>query len=155
MNTNWPRWIYASVANHFDTSLTDYAVYVEGQHRDASSAPVLLEVRMDGPRFNETTKGIWEVYCELNILVQVTLDTVDAYKIHRVVGDVVALITDIELYKYGAGTLDNQTKFGCLQLLQDSKKRHVIEVNHFGRIEPNTELMQATVEAHYTTILEE
>jgi hypothetical protein len=40
-----------------------------------------------------------------------------------------------------------------LKLVADARGKERIQVSHFGKIEPNTPLLQATVEGHYEMFL--
>ena len=150
MNENWPRWLFASITKFFDTNKSTLSMYFEGLERNSfQDLPNFVEVRIDGPYFTEVSKGNWKTYVEVNALVQSHISETDFHKIHKDVGKVVTIFDNsIPLYKYG----DDSSLFGCLDLLQSRSER--IQVSHFGQIDPDKRLMQATVEGHYQTYLE-
>lgn len=153
INKNWPRWIFASVSKHFDDRRQGLPMFIEGQHRDTRSLKDFIELRMDGPQFTEVSHNYWRLYFEVNILVQSTMDEHSYHRIHTNVGIVAAAFSDIGLMRYGTGPSDDQEQWGCAGLLQDTRKRQHLDIFHFGQIDKQTKLMQATVEGHYETFL--
>ena len=151
INKNWPRWLFASVSKHFSDRRSGLIMYIEGQHRDTRSLKDFIELRMDGPQFTEISHNYWKVYVEINMLVQSAMDNNNYHRIHTNVGIVAAAFSDIVLYKYGNGPDDDQSQWGCLSLIQDSDKRQRLDIFHFGQIDRQTKLLQATVEGHYDT----
>ena len=129
-------------------------MFVEGAHRETESLTEFIEFRMDGPYFTETSKDYWHVYFEINIMLQTLLSETDLHAIHRLAGEVSAAFTEIPIYKYGEGVDDDDSFIACAKLKQDKRKRERIQVNHFGQIEPETKLIQATVEGHYELYLD-
>ena len=149
MDENWPRWIFASVSKHFDDNKQGIPMYIEGQHRNTKDIKDFFELRMDGPQFTEISKNSWDIYVEINCLVQSAMDDTNYHRIHQNVGIVAAAFTNIRIFKYGDGPGDDESLIGCLKLIQDKRKRHRLDIFHFGQIEVSTELVQATVEGHY------
>jgi len=76
-NVNWDRWIKSSVAKHFnDESLigineNQTVLFIEGFERNTDGKKDWIEFRLDGPYYEETTKGHWKIEIEVNILVVV------------------------------------------------------------------------------------
>jgi hypothetical protein len=154
MNENWPRWIFASVSNHFNSNLGDLVIFYEGLKRSAEFEETdLVEFRMDGPYFLQLNKDTWSVKIEVNILVQSTIDDADFHKIHKHIGIVVSAFVPITIYKYGNSLDDDDSIIGCFQLIQNIRNRELLTVSHFGQIDPEKQLLQATVEGHYETQL--
>lgn len=153
LNKNWPRWVFASISKHFDDRRQGLPLFIEGQSRDTLSLKDFIELRMDGPQFTEVSRNYWRIYCEVNMLVQSTMDDNNYHRIHTNVGIVAAAFTGIELFKYGTSPSDNQERWGCLSLLQDTSKRQHLDIFHFGQIDKQTQIMQASVEGHYETYL--
>lgn len=151
INRNWPRWVYASVVSHFDNGKDSTTpLYVTGEHEDIRDDSDLLELRMDGPAFTELSKDYWRVYVEVNILAQAVISDSDAYIMHRLAGQVAALMDEgITVYKYGAGGGDDSSELGCLKTVSDARGRERIQISHFGQIEPATNILQATIEGHF------
>jgi hypothetical protein len=154
MNTNWPRWLVSSIVTHFDQSLS-YKTFVEAEPRTTWEDKDFIEIRVDGPIFNQLDSSIWRAVLEVNILVQAAIDFQNLHKIHTMVGEVaVAFTTGIQLYKYGGGPQDSQAHFGCLSLLQNLQNREKLVISHFGQIAPDRLLQHATVEGHFEVHLE-
>lgn len=160
MNENWPRWIFASVTSHFQSSLSSDGVdnkniFVEGQPRAVDRDSEFYEIRVDGPFFTEVSHNCFRVDAETNVLVQTTMDDRN-YHVHQTaIGLVVKAFTDITVYKYGTGPSDDQSVLGCLLLDQNVKRRQNVKVHQLGQIDPNTKLEQASIEASYTMQLTE
>lgn len=147
INPNWGRWLFASFSKHFSDGLSNDAfVYVEGQLRETNSQTSYYEVRVDGPYITEIARNRYELYSEVNILCSAN-HVVDnnAHRIHDMTGLAASLFTNVMAYQYG----DDNAYFGCLELVQNKKKRERIQISHFGQIDPNVPLIQATVEGHY------
>jgi len=152
MNANWPRWIFASVSKHLNAAVTTaFPMYIEGQNRNTRDLQNFFEFRMDGPTFKSLTKGSYEAYIEVNLLVQAVLNDKDYHKIHNYVGLCATYLDGtlpIFIYKLGDGVSDDQSFIGCLDLLSGSGGERLV-VAHFGIVDPKTRLVQASVEAHY------
>jgi len=153
INKNWPRWVFASISKHFDGKRQGLPLFIEGQHRDTRSLKDFIELRMDGPQFTEISRKYWRLYFEINILVQSTIDDNNYHRIHQNVGIVAAAFSDIVLFKYGDGPDDDQELWACAHLMQDTRKRQHLDIFHFGQIDKQCKLLQATVEGHYETFV--
>jgi len=153
INKNWPRWVFASVSKHFDDRRQGLPLFIEGQHRDTRSLKDFIELRMDGPQFTEINRNYYRLYFEVNILVQSTMDETSYHRIHQNVGIVAAAFSTIGLLAYGNGPDDNHEQWACAQLIQDTRKRQHLDIFHFGQIDKQLKLIQATVEGHYETYL--
>ncbi len=153
-NQNWSRWSFASISKHFDDNRQGLKLFIEVTHRDTRKDEEYLEFRMDGPTLREVSKGCWKLRIEVNILVTATIDENDFHRIHRNAGIAQAAFAQgISVFKYGDGVDDDDSFLGCYKLLQNSSTRDFIELNHFGQIDANVPLMQATVEGHYLMTL--
>jgi hypothetical protein len=146
---HWPRWITASINKHFDARKQSLPLFIEGKHRETRSEKDFLELRRDGPYLTELSKGLWRVYVEVNILIQSAMDDTNMYRIDKNVGITVVACTDIPVYKYGDESYDDGSLLGCLNVVADNRGKERIQVNHFGKINTSTPLIQATVEVHY------
>jgi len=152
MNANWPRWIFASISKHLKAlEPSDFKLYIEGQTRNTRDLQNFFEFRMDGPKYQPMSKGHYEAYIEVNLLVQSVMDDKDYHKIHRYVGLCATYLDGadpIPIYKLGNGIDDDQSFIDCLNLTAgDGGERLVIA--HFGIVDPKVRLEQASVEAHY------
>jgi hypothetical protein len=150
INANWARWIFASVSDHFNTRFPTVELYIEGQHRDTSKLKEYLELRMDGPTWNEASKGYFIGSIDINILVTVTVNEEEYHRPHQLAGEVQATFDkSIDVFKYGCNPQDDQSHLGCLSLKQNRSNRDFVELNQFGIIGTDVPLMQSTVEGHY------
>ena len=158
MNKNWPRWIFASVSDHFKTKMdaVSLPLFIEGQHRDIDkSLQDYVELRVDGPYITEIARDQWQLYIEVNVLINSIMNDTNNHRIHTSAGLVGAAFEDaIPVYKYGSTGEDDDSFLGCLVLQQDKKRRERIQISHFGQVAPNTKLLQATVEGHFIIDLE-
>jgi len=156
VNQNWNRWIFASISQHFvDGVGSELPLYIEAQLRGdmVRTTPDFAELRVDGPYVTEVSKNYWRHYLEVNVLIRTSIGS-NYHQIHTYTGLICSIFTDISLYKYGNTINDDDSIFGCLGLLQDSRGRDRIQVSHYGQIEPDLREVQATVEGHYEVFLE-
>lgn len=144
---NMPRWIFASVTNHFNTQCSAYPVYIEGFTRRTNKEESHIEIRVDGPRIIKYPSQYY-FYGEVNLLIS-CLNSENYHKIHEMAGIVAASFVDISVYKYGDGVYDTGQYVGCYKLIQKNRGHDRVEINHFGIIEPDQSIVQATVEGHY------
>ncbi len=146
MDSNWPRWIWASTTKYFQISInTNIPIYIEGDDRNTNELADYCEFRMDGPIIIETTKGFFDLNLHINILINSLRDEKDTHKIHKAVGLVASKFTTwIDIFKYGDNPqVDDGSLLGCM-LLQGE-----IDIEHFGQIEVAVRAMQATVSGAY------
>lgn len=148
-NSNWSRWIKASTARHFKP--TDIPYFVEGFERTTESQSEWVEFRIDGPYVKEMTRGSWKLNVEINLLISVPGGK-DAYRIERIEGDVTKHFLDcIEVYKLGQDEADDGTLLGCFKMIQTGRDK--IIVTNFGKLKPDVNLYQKSIEAHYQMFL--
>lgn len=152
-NPNWPRWVQASVADHFKTVCIakGYPALVEGideRTTEFYDAPNRIEIRMNGPQIQEWNKGYFEFEVDVNILIFSYMGgkNVNAYD-GTVMAGVMAEAADqkIPVYKYGIGVDDDQSLIGCLSL-QTTGRDQGINVHHFGEIDKENRLRQFGVD---------
>lgn len=154
INSDWDRWIFASISNHFDSKRGSLFMFIEGQIRDTRALKNFFELRIDGPYYTEIAKKNWKIFLEVNCLVQSSIDSSDFHQIRRNTGAVSSFFTEIPVYKYGTGVSDDQTYIGCLRLVNDARGKERVQCSYFGRVEPKTSVQQATVEGHYEMFLD-
>lgn len=153
-NKNWARWTFASVSKHFDDHRQGLELFIEGQHRNTKDLENYLELRMDGPTLREVSKGCWKLRIEINVLITSAFREDEYHRPHQNAGIAQAAFTKIiSAFRFGNGPDDDDSFLGCYQLQQSNTTRDFIELNHFGRIDINTPLVQATVEGHYIMTL--
>lgn len=145
---NIPRWLFASVSKHFDDRKQDEHLFIEGQDRLTNEETDWLELRMDGPFYREVSKGSHQFDIEVNVLVSSAMNEDDYHKIFKLVGVVIAAFTKtIDILKLGDGGSDDQSFLECARIRTEN--REAVIVSHFGQIDSDKRLIQATVEGHY------
>jgi len=153
INTNWSRWIFASICQHFDDNKGTLPLYIEGQYISTPRPNNFMELRIDGPYYTHVNKKDWKVYLEVNVLLQSSINDADFHNQQRYLGLISTIFSCIKLYKYGTGAMDDDSQFGCLFLLQDTQARERLQISNFGRVDVGSKLEQATIEGHYKTNL--
>ena len=154
MNNDITRWLRVSIDKHF-TDLVNLPVFVEGWKRDTRKLKDFYELRVDGPRINQPSKGYYIFYMEVNTLVQSAMDDEDYLRIEADISAVLNGFTDvIKVFKYGDGPNDTGEFIGCLRI-QDAYGRERLLISRLGQLDPATELIQAIVEGHYQINLKE
>jgi hypothetical protein len=148
--TNLKRWISASYRKQLRKLLSGASLFVEGEDRQTSLTPDHYELRIDGPYVKPNgTKGEYCAYIEVNILCNSTRDQANVYKKENLQGVASeALTRDFCIYKTGneeSNEADDGSLVGLMQLIP----HEAIKTSEFGMIDPNTEVYQSVVEAHY------
>ncbi len=148
INVNWPRWIKASVANHFNNNLDNVYMYVEGEERKREEPNNRFELRMDGPDINDPSDNYFVLDLSVNLLIRI-LRSNDNYKLERMKGTGTAAFTgSIDIYKYGTDAdVDDQSLLGCMDRVSN------ILVVDFGLVESPSNVIYATIESTYQLIL--
>lgn len=146
MNSNWPRWFFASISKHYHDTI-DLSSFIEGQHRDTRLQKDFIEIRVDGPVFTESSRDQWLAKLAINIIVQSVMDDESWHRVHTNVGLVAAAFTSIQIYKYGSGPDDDQSLLACMKL--DGSVR----IHHMGQVEPAKKLLMSVVSGNYKTEL--
>jgi len=150
IKSKWQRYIAASINKHFVDNLIlldpTYKIFIEGQHRDDVLDQKIIEIRFDGPYWNEQSHDNWRGLIEINNLVQWKMDDVDNYEIWDTLGDVSRVMSmPIEIFTYDNPPIPI-VSLGCLQRMDNKDD---IMIHYFGQVEPSIQLQQATCEAHY------
>lgn len=150
---NLPRWTFASVSKHFDDRKSTAFLFIEGQDSLTNEQRDWLELRMDGPFIQEVSGNFFFLDIEINVLVSAIMNEDNYHVIHTLVGIAVAAFTNqIELFKLGDNPQDDQSLIGCYLLRSQGREATII--SHFGQIDPDKRLIQASVEGHYRLELE-
>lgn len=134
------KWLFGSGAKHFST-LTP--LVVEGQDAQTDEHNQWFEYRMDGPWDTDRGDDTF-VRVEFNILVNVSQDVQNGYKLQEASGLVASLFTlSIPVYKVGDEAGDDPgVQLGCLRLISP------VRTYQFGRAQ-SANFYQAMVEAQY------
>lgn len=147
INSNWSKWCYRSICKHFDSALTIPIVYT-GQPTQVTDSSNFVELRIDGPYITELSKDYFRLYYEVNILHQYTRSETNIYNRFNTLGNIQAAFTTITVYD------DEDNIVGCMTLDQDLRDRQRVQTNDFGQIDPDVDILQATVEGHYILMME-
>lgn len=131
----------ASVMLHFKDKVSGIKL-LAGQEREKTNTNPRYELRVDGP-YIKKFQGVNEYRFEINSLITVNGSQEDIYLLEQQLQKVLTGFTDhIDLLA------ENGNKMGCLDITFDGR-RDRIEVNKFGRIHKDIEILQASIEAHY------
>jgi len=145
MNENWNRWIYASIAKHFNTTIAvpnSLYMYIAGRSDDTGKHDEFIELRISPIQTTEISKNNYRINVKIDILYSVQLVPEDGFRAQTVAGLIETAITDICVYKYGKKPGDDGSLLGGLQL-----QRQPVESNCFGQISSDTRLIQGAVSA--------
>ena len=150
-NPKWDVWLYRSITKFFADRLTDYPTFIEGQERSTSQEPIRLEIRCDGPFQTKLSRDNYKLWTEVNILV-IVAEQVDRLKIHEISGIVASKFEEcLPIYKYGDPDDDAENTGDLLtvfKLRPRSGSEDVIKT-YYGKLDPKTNIHQATLEGHY------
>jgi len=139
MNINWPIWIKASVAKHFNDYRSGITLFVEGQKRPATEDNERFELRTNGPDVLQTGPLDYTLNTVINILITSVSNETNIYRMDALKGIILRAYTvNIPVYKYD----DDDTLLGCLQLKSD------ITIRDLGL--RDTTLRQVAISAFYS-----
>jgi hypothetical protein len=153
IETRLPRWVTASVALHLKTLIEttlDLQFFVEGVDREEKNwfrkDSVVLRVAGPTPVFGGgVTRYRFEVMTMLTDLVD---DTSNGFKNHDRLGVIAnALCGPVPVFRYG----DGDTQVGCLDM--DRNASEPLRIVYFGKMDKDTEVIQAAVVARYEICL--
>ena len=156
---NWPRWVQASVADHFKTvcNARGYPSLVEGideRETDFIESSDRIEIRVNGPFTEEKSKGYWHFEVFVNLLISSHMggSLPNAYLGTEMAGYMAQAASDpIPVFKYGNGVDDDQSQIGCLAIGRG--KSDSVKVIHFGEINKEDRLRQFAVDVNYEMTL--
>jgi len=149
---NMSRYIMASVRVHFSQKLVTYPIYYEHTNPknliDSNGKEIrdYYEFRLDGPYKRKLQGPDTWYYVEINILIQSLVDPKYADRIEEMIDEATSGFAEgIPVYKYV--DTDPPEYVGCLELLEDDNEQ--IHCNRFAQANPDTKVLQASVEGHY------
>ena len=141
----------ASGAKHFKAILLSYDFFLEGTKRATQNSGTWFEYRFDGPNYRLRGKNRWNCSCEINILITLAIqDEANSYSIQDLMGLVSSGFTySIPVYKLGptSDPENDSSHLGCMRLISGDREK--VQASMFGKIRPDTQLIQASVEGHY------
>ena len=153
-NPSWPKWVQASVADHFKTVATTegFSSLVDGLEERTTAfqdSPQRLEIRINGPFIRERSKDDYIFNVTVNILIFSHMDGTasSVYAGTNIAGKMAQAASDlIPVYKYGAQAEDDASRIGCLTLTSGSGG---VNVFHFGEVNAEDRLRQLGVDANF------
>ena len=151
MDENLARWIFISVAKHFNTVVSGLSLpyFVEGvdERSDEEMRADHVELRLTGPDVLEAG-GKHYARVTINFLCTALMDMAgaDAWRIVQWTGVLQnEMLAPIPIYKYGTGADDDQSLIGCLRV--DNNR---VNVYHFGQLDKDTRVRQSEVDATFS-----
>ena len=149
---NLPRWIFASLADHFKVvaATIPLTYFVEGvdEREPTTMRQNHCEFRTTGPFIKEVGNGTYKVEVVVNIMLTnlMEMSGEDAYAIVQWAGTFQeALLQHIPVYKYGTGAEDDSSLIGCL--FAKAGAYEAVRVYHFGQIDKTDRVRQSEVDA--------
>jgi len=143
-----PKWIIASVAQHFENYNGDVRLLIETEYDDTKLLTDAYYLFVDGPVFTETTKGKWFATFQLICLVSTKVDEENLYRHVENIGRIsLAFTPTISIFKYGSGVADDHTIIGCAE--QVNENGATIIISHFGKSPTNKDVRVAQVLSYY------
>lgn len=151
MNPLLDFWIHKSISMVFRAKMKvlepSLIIFQEGQFRDTNKVSEHLELRVDGPYYQQKSPKIWRLRIEVNVLVVVNIKNdkpeYSVYRINKLTGEVASILDEPFLV-----TNDAEEKVGCMRKVQ-SGSRDWTKTSHFGQIEEHIKISQSTVETAY------
>lgn len=143
-----PRWIAASLLDHFNTKITGVTVFNEETERTTFDSSDWVEVRFDGPHTTKLGPTFFKVEVDVNLLISTSKDETDIYAHSRNIGKAKKAFSQcIPIFRYGDGAEDTQDQIGILSLRQDLDRR--LRVNRWGEVDKDLRLIQGSVDGTY------
>lgn len=128
-NASWPRWVFASVANHLhdaaDTADVTFVVeHLDDRSETWKNAAVRAEATIAGPHIKQLSADVWRVVVDVLIIVATHRQTdTNAYNHLDAVGEFVyALDQCIEVKEYAPGNVVSPDSVGLLTPTRDRNK---------------------------------
>ena len=154
MNSNWPRWIFASVSYYMSTVAASIPLplLVEGiDDREPENMEVdHAELRVTGPFITEISRNYYRLLVDVNVLLTDLMGAKEnAYDLIQWGGVFQeAMQGPINIYKYG----NDDSYLGCLSLRD--RRGENIKLFHFGQLGKSERVRQSVVDGRYVTYLE-
>ena len=154
MDENLARWIFQSLASHFNSvadgiSLLYFVDVIDERYNDTMQENH-VELRVSGPEMKEVSKGYYTIKVIVNFLFTKNMNEVsaDAFDLIQWTGVFAnAMLQPTPIYKKGDGLEDDGTLIGCLQVHKG--RNEAVRVFHFGQLDKNTRIRQSEVDALY------
>ena len=154
MDENLARWIFASIAKHFQPVATglNLPYFVEGidERDDSTMRENHVELRITGPFIREYGHNYYKASVTVNLIFteQMAIAGADAYNIVRWCGKFQSVMLEpIPIYRYGSGADDDGSLVGCLTITGSTD--NMVRVYHFGQVSKEDRIRQSEVDALY------
>lgn len=141
INSNWTRWIVASIASHFNLYKGDLIYRVEGGVADKHVLKY-LELKYDGPHYAEISRNYTQVSMDIALFLQIPKDD-DLYSLTNYIGNVLTGFSDINVYRLGEDSESDSSLFACLRPIGP------IRTATFDQTMKGVEVKQALIESRY------
>jgi len=155
-NKNWPRWIFASIADHFKAAAEadNVPLLIEGiEDRTSDKIRKLdhAELRINGPVSRNPSKDFYTLNVTVNIILQSYMTEENAYTIIQNAGVFYAAMGPIDVFKHGNGPDDDGSFLGCLVLREELVEPRFVA--HFGQLKEDVRLRESMVGGKYQICL--
>lgn len=154
MDENLARWIFQSLASHFNSVADGISLlyFVDGidERSNDTMQENHVELRVTGPELKEVSNGYYNVKVVVNFLFTKNMDEVsaDAFDLIQWTGVFAnAMLQPIPIYRKGSGADDDDTLVGCLQVHKG--RNDAVRVFHFGQLDKDTRIRQSEMDALY------
>jgi hypothetical protein len=158
-NKDWPRWIFASLAAYFEQVAESQHLPVFVETRDICSKDFInagdrVEVRITGPFVRELSKGFYQVFVDINVLLISRLDPrKNSYDLMKYAGVFQeAMGFPVRVFNYGRepgdyveGDPSTLFSIGCLE----PRNGKMAGISHYGRLNEVDHIRQTECECKY------
>jgi hypothetical protein len=136
----WPKWIWASVAEHMRPVALGLSIplLTEGidDRQDSKVEASHAELRINGPFIYEVNNDWYQVLVPINVLLMDYMigDDANSYRMQEWAGKFMEVMDDpIPIYRYGqTAVVDDGSYLGCLRVKRT--KDGGVRVVHFGQV---------------------
>jgi len=158
MDENLARWIFISIAKHFEPVASGISLpyFIEGimERSEDDIWEDHVELRVTGPFTKEVSKDFYTVEVAINFLFTALMDMdgADAYRHLKWVGEFQKVMLEpVSIYKYGTGVDDDQTFIDCLRVKRNAAD--AVRSYLFGQISKDVRVTQAELDAMFEMTL--
>lgn len=151
MDPNWPRWVFASVADFLKSVATANSLpsLVDGSEdrSDAfANASDRVEIRITGPYTQQLSSNYYLLTVDANVLLQCRYETKNGYQRQTLMGPFYeAMAGPIPVYKFGPEAGDDKSQIGCLKLPRGGQ----VKLHHFGQLTHPERISESICDARY------
>jgi len=151
MDPNWPRWVFASVADYLASVATANSLpwLLDGaQDRSEAfaNATERVEIRITGPYTQQPSIDYYLLTVDANVLLQCRYEEKNAYRRQTLMGPFFqAMAGPIPVYKLGSEPGDDKSHLGCLILPRGSQ----VKLHHFGQLTFPERMSESMCDARY------